>query len=192
VGSDATTCKSRDILSSRLRVFLLYWLPAIAIVVAGVPAINSGWRTVVWTGALGTMGVACIVNALRCGRVHCYLTGPFFLLVALVALSYGLGILRLGGNGWNLLGLITLIGAIALWYLPEMFFGKISEGSLGKRQPPLKSYLSFVGVANRPDRVSRIPQPNLPCTRQDEFLQTPLACSFPLSVPDFGPLFRQR
>ena len=34
--------------------------------------------------------------------------------MARVALSYGLGILHLGGNGWNLLGLITLIGAIAL------------------------------------------------------------------------------
>jgi len=44
--------------------------------------------------------------------------------MALVALSYGLGILHLGGNGWNLLGLITLIGAITLWCLPEMFLGK--------------------------------------------------------------------
>ena len=125
--SNATTCKSRDILSSRWRVFILYWLPAIAIVVAGVPAISSGWRTVVWTVALATMGVACIVNALRCGRVHCYLTGPFFLLMALIALSYGLGILHLGGNGWNLLGLMTLIGAIALWCLPEMLLGKYRQ-----------------------------------------------------------------
>ena len=122
--SDATTCESRDILSSRWRVFFLYWLPAIAIFVTGPLAISSGWRTAVWTVALATMGVACIMNALRCGRVHCYLTGPFFLLMALVALSYGLGILRLGKNGWNLLGLITLIGAIALWCLPEMFLGK--------------------------------------------------------------------
>ena len=122
--SNATTCQSRDILSSRWRVFLLYWLPAIAIVVAGVPAISSGWRTLVWTVALGTMGLACIVNALRCGRVHCYLTGPFFLLMALIALSYGLGRLHLGGNGWNLLGLMTLIGAIALWCLPQMLLGK--------------------------------------------------------------------
>ena len=125
--SSASTCKSRDILSSRWRVFLLYWLPAIAIVVAGAPAISNGWRTIVWTVALATMAVACIVNALRCGRVHCYVTGPFFLLMALVALSYGLGILHLGGNGWNLLGLIGLIGALALWYLPEMFFGKYRQ-----------------------------------------------------------------
>ena len=125
--SNTKTCKSRDILSSRWRVFFLYWLPAIAIFVTGPLAISSGWRTAVWTVALATMGVACIMNALRCGRVHCYLTGPFFLLMALVALSYGLGILRLGKNGWNLLGLITLIGAIALWCLPEMFLGKYRQ-----------------------------------------------------------------
>ena len=127
MGSNSTTCRSRDILSSRRRVLILYWLPASAIVVAGAPAISSGWRTVVWTVALATMGMACVVNALLCGRVHCYLTGPFFLLMALVALSYGLGILRLGGNGWNLLGLIALIGTIALWYLPEMFLGKYRQ-----------------------------------------------------------------
>lgn len=125
--SNATACKSRDILSSRWRVFLLYWLPAIAIVVAGVPAVSSGWRTVVWTVGLGTMGMTCIVNALRCGRVHCYLTGPFFFLMALVALSYGLGIVHLGENGWNLLGIIALIGAIALWFLPEMLLGKYRQ-----------------------------------------------------------------
>jgi len=126
--SHATTCESRDILSSRWLVFALYWLPAIAIVVAGAPAIGNGWRTVVWTVALGIMGAACMVNALRCGRVHCYVTGPFFLLMALLALSNGLGILHLGRNGWNLLGLIALIGTIALWYLPEMFLGKYRKG----------------------------------------------------------------
>jgi hypothetical protein len=129
--SDSTTCKSRDILSSQWRVFILYWLPAMAMVVAGALAISSGWRAIVWTVALGTMGTTCIANALRCGRVHCYSTGPFFLLMALLALSYGLGILHFGGNGWNRLGLITLIGAIALWCLPEMFLGKYPKGRAG-------------------------------------------------------------
>ena len=31
--------------ASRWRVFILYWLPAIAIVAAGAPAISSAWRT---------------------------------------------------------------------------------------------------------------------------------------------------
>jgi len=127
VESRAIFGKSSDILSSRLRVFVLYWLPTIAIVVAGAPAISNRWRTAIWTIALGTMGVACFVNALRCGRVHCYLTGPFFVLMALIALSYGLGILHLGRNGWNVLALVTLVGGIALWCLPEMFLGKYRQ-----------------------------------------------------------------
>jgi hypothetical protein len=76
VERDTPTCKSRDILSSWWRVFVLYWLPALAIIVAGALPLSIGWRTVVWIVALATMGMACIVNALRCGRVHCYLTRP--------------------------------------------------------------------------------------------------------------------
>jgi len=47
------------------------------------------------------MGVACLLNALRCGRTHCYVTGPFFLILAGVALLYRIGILPLGARGWS-------------------------------------------------------------------------------------------
>jgi hypothetical protein len=60
--------------------------------------------------------------------MHCYLTGPFFLGMALVALLYGLGVVPLGGKGWNVIGLTTLLGAIALCCLPELFFGKYRKG----------------------------------------------------------------
>ncbi len=125
--SRTTTGKSGDILSTPWVSFVVFWLPAIAIVVAGSSRLSSGWLTVVWTAALGIMGTACVANALRCGRVHCYLTGPFFLLMALVTLLYGLGVVSLGGNGWNRIGLTILIGAIALCCLPELFFGKYRQ-----------------------------------------------------------------
>lgn len=35
-----------------------------------------------WIPALLVMGIACLVNAKRCGRLHCYLTGPVFLVAA--------------------------------------------------------------------------------------------------------------
>lgn len=124
---DATTCRSRDILSSPLRTFVVFWLPAIAIVVSGALAIGNGWRTVVWVVSLVVMGAGCVVNAVRCGRVHCYITGPFFLLMALAALLYGLGILPIGGNGWNLLGLILLAGVIVLWCPLEMLWGRYRQ-----------------------------------------------------------------
>ena len=129
--SGATTSKSRDIFSSLWLTFVVFWLPGIAIAVAWSNGFSNNWRTIVWTVALVTLGTACIVNALRCGRVHCYITGPFFLVMALVTLLYGAGILPLGRNGWNLIGLTILVGAIALCCLPEMFFGKYRKGHAG-------------------------------------------------------------
>ena len=116
--------KSRDILSSPWLSLVVFWVPAIAIAVAGSSGFSSDWRTIVWTAALSIMGTACIANALRCGRVHCYHTGPFFLLMALVTLLYGLGVVPLSPNGWNRIGLTILIGAIALCCLPELVMGK--------------------------------------------------------------------
>jgi uncharacterized membrane protein HdeD (DUF308 family) len=119
-----TTSNSRDILSNPLLVFALFCLPVIAIVATGNYRVGSGWRTAVWTAALSIMGTACVANAVRCGRVHCYITGPFLLVMAVVTLLYGLGVLPLGGNGWNAISLAILVGTIALCCLPEMFFGK--------------------------------------------------------------------
>src|SRR5262249_29113268 len=128
VKSDSATCKSRDILSSSRSAWAVFWFPALAIVVAGSSVFRGSWRTVVWTVALGTMGTACIVNALRCGRVHCYLSGPFFLVMALVALLYGRGLVPLGRSGWSLIGLTILVGGIALCCLPEMLVGRYRKG----------------------------------------------------------------
>ena len=115
---------SHDILSSPLLAFVLFCLPAIAIVATARYDLGGSWRTAVWPVALSTMGVGCIANAVRCGRVHCYIAGPFFLVMAVVTLLYGLGVVPLGGNGWNIIGLTILVGAIALSCLPELFFGR--------------------------------------------------------------------
>ncbi len=115
---------SRDILSSPRFTLALFCLPIIVIVVAGQSDIGVGWRTALWTAALGTMGTACLVNAMRCGRIHCYATGPFFLLMAIVTLLYGLDILPLGKNGWNLISLTILFGTIVFCCLPELIWGK--------------------------------------------------------------------
>ena len=121
--SGMTSCESRDILANPRSALLVFWLPAIAIVVTGSPAFTH-WRAIVWTIALVIMGLGCIANALRCGRVHCYITGPFFLLMALASLLYGVRVLRLGPRGWNIIGLVVLVGAIVLCCLPEMIWGK--------------------------------------------------------------------
>jgi hypothetical protein len=123
------TARSRDILSSPRLAFAFFCLPAIAIAVTGSAGFGDAWRTVVWTAALSTMGMACMANAVRCGRLHCYITGPFFVAMAVVTLLYGLGILPLGASGWKLIGLTILAGAIAFCCLPELFLRKYRKGS---------------------------------------------------------------
>lgn len=118
---------SRDLLSDRLATFAIYGLPAIVLVVIGFVNVGNTWRTAVWAVALATMGVGCVVNALRCGRVHCYATGPFFLVMAVVAVLFGLGVAPFGALNWNEIALAALTGGVALYYLPELVFGRYRQ-----------------------------------------------------------------
>lgn len=116
--------RSRDILTNPWLALAFFGLPVVAMVLAERADVSEGWRTVVWTTALGTMGTACLVNAFRCGRLHCYLTGPFFLAMSVVTLLFGLGVVTPGRNGWNLIGLMTLVGAIVLCCVPELLVAR--------------------------------------------------------------------
>ncbi len=111
----------------------VFWFPAVVLITSGFLDISQAWRTVVWVVALTAMGVACVVNAIRCGRVHCYATGPFFLIMAVVSLFYGLGVAPLGKHGWNLISLTVIIGAIVLCCLPEAFLGRYRQGRASDR-----------------------------------------------------------
>jgi hypothetical protein len=70
------------------------------------------------------MGALCLLNASRCGRVHCRFTGPFFILGAVASLGYGLGFLPFGPLGWKWICIVTVIGGIALTCIPEMILGR--------------------------------------------------------------------
>ncbi len=77
---DQRRCKSSDLLLS-WKAILLWCLPVIALIV------GSYWqkgRIILWIPAFLVMGVACLVNARCCGRVHCYITGP----LSFLALGY--------------------------------------------------------------------------------------------------------
>jgi hypothetical protein len=60
--------------------------------------------------------------------VHRAGTGVLFVHLALRTSSLskvdGVGVIPLGANGWNLIGMTVLIGAIVLGRLPELLFGK--------------------------------------------------------------------
>ena len=110
----------------RPRSYALAWgLPTVALVAAIFMAPPA--KTVIWSTALVWMGVACIANAVRCGRTHCYLTGPFFLIMAIVSVLHGSRLLWLGPNGWTWLGFAIVGGGFGLlWFLPERIWGKFA------------------------------------------------------------------
>lgn len=60
-------------------------------------------RAVIWTAMLVWMGGACLANARRCGRTHCWLTGPFFILMAAGVAAYAGGLVDLGEHSWAFL-----------------------------------------------------------------------------------------
>jgi hypothetical protein len=81
-------------------------------------------RAVVWTAMLLWMGGACLANARRCSRTHCKVTGPFFLLMAAAVVAYASGLLDLGAHGWAIIGGVTLVGALGLWWGSERMWGR--------------------------------------------------------------------
>jgi len=112
----------KDFLCSAPSAFFLWCVPwcAFALGFWAPPTM----KTVLWTMSLVFMGIACLVNASRCGRVHCRFTGPFLILCAMASFGYGLGLLPLGPSGWKWIGAGTIIGAITLTCIPELVFGR--------------------------------------------------------------------
>ncbi len=109
------------------RIGMLLWgVPLAAIAATAVMEVAPLTRTLVWTVSLVWVGVACLANAWRSGRVHCHVTGPFFLLLAALSLVHGLGIVSLGPSGWLLIGAILVLGTPLLVLVPEWIWGKYS------------------------------------------------------------------
>jgi len=103
--------------------FVLAWGLPVSVLIAGA-FLAPPIRTLLWTSALLWAGLACLMNARRCGRTHCRFTGPFFLIMAGITLLYGVGLLGLGSNGWLILALAIGLGTAALWWGSEAIFGK--------------------------------------------------------------------
>ncbi len=95
---DDPQLRDADTLSKPWLTLLVWRAPLLLLVIGAFT--GSAARTALWTTALTVMGCACVVNAARCGRRHCYFTGPVFLLGALASLTYGVGVLPLLRTRW--------------------------------------------------------------------------------------------
>jgi len=110
-----SSCSKRDLAASRSGLW--FWgLPALLLLVG---VFWGGVRAPLWSVAFLVGGAACVANATRCGRTHCYFTGPLYL-----GLSAASALIGVGAISWSWLwvGSAFLIGTL-LAYVPE-FLGK--------------------------------------------------------------------
>jgi uncharacterized membrane protein YtjA (UPF0391 family) len=76
------------------------------------------------------MGASCVINVARCRRLHCYITGPYFLLLALGSALAFAGLLGAQTGMAALLLLLGLVLSPLLIWLPERIAGrKYAESS---------------------------------------------------------------
>ena len=113
-----------DIASGHRFALIFWWLPALALVASGAMRVPGAILTAIWTASLLVMGIGCVINARRCGRTHCYFTGPFFVVMAALVALHGSGILSLGEHGWQWLWNTLLAGGLLLYFLPEWLWGR--------------------------------------------------------------------
>lgn len=103
---------------------LVFWwgLP----ILIGVSMSSLGLRLAtaafVWAGAFAWMGTGCLLNARRCARLHCFISGPVLWLGAIAAALVGGGIIP-GAHALNIVVSLTAVLAL-LSFVPEMIWRK--------------------------------------------------------------------
>jgi hypothetical protein len=105
-----SSCGRRDLVGGWTGA-LLWYLPA-ALVVAGISLPAA--RAALWIPSFTVMGVACVVNARRCGRLHCFVTGPVFLSAAIASTIDALSLVRID---WRIVVLGAAIGTLIAYAL---------------------------------------------------------------------------
>lgn len=121
----APSAKSRDWVRRPISI-IFWWVLPIALGVSTnfwrLPLAQTG---LIWAVALAWMGTGCTLNALRCGRRHCFISGPVLWLGAIAAGLVGFRVI----SDPNALG-EAVNGALALAalsFLSEWLWGRYVE-----------------------------------------------------------------
>jgi hypothetical protein len=117
------TCRpdARDWTGSPRLVWLLWKLPWLVVILGAFCSPTP--RALLWGAAFTVAGVGCLANALRCGRRHCFYTGPWYLAAAGATLGYASGGPRPSSWGWWLLVCGTWVGVRVLCLVSERRWG---------------------------------------------------------------------
>lgn len=122
MGDPVRDFQSCDSVRKPLHVIALWVVPGGIPAAAFLGAMQIPTLLLPGAATCAVMDIACLVNAARCHRLHCYLTGPYFLLISLAA---GVAFVLDTGNThhsreWLLVALC--IAPLLIW-LPERLTG---------------------------------------------------------------------
>lgn len=120
----ATPSEIRKDLSAHTTSFLGVWATPAILAAAISVAPGPPWvSAAAWSIAFSWMGGACLINARRCGRLHCYFAGPIFLASAALAGLIALHVVVVGARMLVNIVSATLVLS-CLTYLLERVWGK--------------------------------------------------------------------
>lgn len=115
--------------SRRPLPFMIAWgLPILLLVSVNVleEFLPAAPIILIIAGSYAWMGVGCVINALRCGRLHCYISGPALLIGGTLILLVGFSVLDLGSITVMHISYATIV-VVALSFVPELLAGSYGQ-----------------------------------------------------------------
>src|ERR1700730_12447510 len=101
---------------------VVWWCLPIAIGFStGLLHLSEHVAAIVWAVSFARMATGCVLNAVRCHRVHCYISAPAFALGAVVAGLLAAGLADFGPHALNNTVSITFVLAL-LSFAPELIW----------------------------------------------------------------------
>jgi len=107
------------------RRFFMFWgIPLCGLAAASLLPLMPAVETGLFITSFAWIGIACLVNAMQCSRVHCWFTGPWCLLTALLLLADVLAIPGTRQLSFSLIVNVGGAGTVVLWLVPELALGR--------------------------------------------------------------------
>ena len=113
----------QDMVRKPVSAFIWWCVPIAVGVLAATVRLPGRELASVWAVAFAWMATGCFLNALRCHRLHCYISGPAFLAGAVASGLLGAGVVPFAANALNLIMTATVAVVLAS-FLPEMLWRK--------------------------------------------------------------------
>jgi hypothetical protein len=102
---------------------MLWWgLPILGGVSSNFLGLSLAPAAFLWAGAFAWMGTGCLLNARRCARLHCFISGPVLWLGAVITALMGFGIVSAPHALGDVVNATVVL--VVLSWLPEWFWGR--------------------------------------------------------------------